>query len=143
MSVNSEDTTEQKNADSSLVEDHQELFERAKRASTKLNKGDFSSWKETSQKSLSEQLINMLAPIQREGLESTSEELSALNRLTSAIAESVDQGIISEEEAENLLKHALSNFIDKRMEEVVNGLFSESRSKWFLAASHRYYEREE
>ena len=82
----------------------------------------------------------MLGPIQRGGPESTSEELSTLNRLTSAIAESVEQGIISEEEAESLLRHALSNFLEKRMDEVVNGLFSESHSKWFLAASHRFYE---
>lgn len=141
MSVHSGNTAEQKDAGSDLIGAHQDLLKRAKRASSNLNEEEL--WEKTGQQSLSEQLINMLAPIQKEGPESTSEELSALNRLTSAIAESVEQGIISEEEAESLLRHALSNFVEKRLEEVVNGLFSESRSKWFLAASHRFHERAE
>ena len=137
MSVRS-DTTKQKDAPG-LIEKHHELLKRAKESSSRLSEGEFSG--KASQQNLSEQFINMLAPIKRDGLESASEELSVLNRLTSAIAESVEQGIISEEEAESLLRHALSNFIEKRLEEVVNGLFSESRSKWFLAASHHFHER--
>lgn len=142
MSAHVENTAERHETDSDLTEQHQELFEQVKRASSKLGDKKRSSQR-SGHLSLSEQLINMLGPIQRGGPESTSEELSALNRLTSAIAESVEQDIISEEEAESLLRHALSNFLEKRMDEVVNGLFSESHSKWFLAASHRFYEREE
>lgn len=129
----------QKKAASDGLEERRKQFERAQTTS-ELQQKTLSSQEQTHQQNLAEQLIRMLAPAQRAGEASPARELSALNRLTSAVAESVEQGILSEEEAEIVLQHALSNFVEKRMEEVVDNLFSEPDSRWFLAASHHRYE---
>lgn len=140
MLAHSENIAE-KEAASDGLEERREQFERAQTTS-ELRQKTLSSQEQTNQQDLAGQLIRMLAPAQRAGEASPARELSALNRLTSAVAEAVEQGILSEEEAESVLQHALSNFVEKRMEEIVNTLFSESHSKWFLAASHHRYERE-
>lgn len=140
MLARSENIADKKTV-SDVLEERREQFARAQKTSG-LRQNTLPSQEQINQQGLADQFIQMLGPVQRSGETSTARELSALNRLTSAVAESVEQGILSEEEAESVLQHALSHFVEKRMEEVVHSLFSESHSKWFLAASHHRYERE-
>lgn len=141
MLARSEKLVEQEETGSSLFGTHRELFERSRATSCKPNTSATSSEKESFQQDPSGHFLHMLAPLQQKELYSASEELSALNRLTSIVGEAVQEGILSEAEAESLLRHALSRFLEKRLDEVVEGLFSKTGSKWFLAASHRFHGR--
>ena len=68
-----------------------------------------------------------------------SQELSALNKLVTSTVEAVESNILSKSEAESLISHVLANFATRRMDEIVDNLFTTRHSKWFLAASKRFH----
>jgi len=92
--------------------------------------------------SLAELLISLLSKHEYPENRSFSEELSKLSEFTSEIAEAVSENILTDSEAEALVKYMFSAFLSRRVNNVVNNLFAKPHSKWFLAAKHEFYEKQ-
>lgn len=75
---------------------------------------------------LTETLLNMLSNKREHEFGSFSEELSKLSRVISKIADSIDEGVLSEEEAEMLINHMFSAFVSRRMDNIVDNLFTKT-----------------
>jgi len=90
---------------------------------------------------LTETLLNMLSTNREPDFKSFADELSSLSRVISRIADSIDDDVLSEKEAEMLIKHMFSAFISRRMDNMVDNLFAKKQTNWFLAAQQHFYER--
>lgn len=71
--------------------------------------------------------------------ETMSQELSALSKFVTSTIEAVESGILSKSEAESLISHVLANFATRRVDEIVDNLFTTPHSRWFLAASKHFH----
>jgi hypothetical protein len=99
---------------------------------------------EDSQASKAEYFISMLGNRQIEDrLPTESSRLSALGRIVSTAIDALEEGRITEEEANSFLRYTVAGFVEREMERIVDGLFSKPDTKWFFAASQKYHEREE
>jgi len=95
------------------------------------------------ERNLPEMVISLLsAPHDLRESRSHSEELAALNNLINATFEAVKTDVLSEREAEALLRVAIANFIEKQLDQTIHRLFSPPKTGWFLA-TRKSYEREE
>lgn len=90
---------------------------------------------------LTETLLNMLSNKRVPEFNSFADELSSLSRVISKIADSIDEDVLSEEEAEMLINHMFAAFISRRMNNIVDNLFAKRQTDWFLAAKQHFYER--
>jgi|GEM_PF-1398588 len=90
---------------------------------------------------LTESLLNMLSNKREHEFSSFSDELSSLSRVISRIADSIDEDVLTKEEAEMLINRMFSAFISRRMDNIVDNLFSKRRTNWFLAAKQHFYEQ--
>ncbi len=90
---------------------------------------------------LSDALLSLLSPRPAHQPASYHEELSALSKLISATAEVVEKGILTESEAESVINHVLAAFVGRRVDKLVDGLFSRPHTRWYLTASHHVYDR--
>ncbi|MEX0780329.1 MAG: hypothetical protein WD037_11355 [Balneolales bacterium] len=86
--------------------------------------------------------LRMLSNKQKHTYGSLSEELSSLSKVVSKIADSIDENILDEEEASVLIRHMFSAFLSRRMDNMVDHLFANPQSNWFLAAKTQHYEKE-
>lgn len=124
-----------------MEKQEKEFVNNLKKFQTVRNSIAHSFWhEEEKEENLTELLLNLLSNRNEPKYKSFSDELSALSDLISKISEAIDEGILSESEAENLIKYMFSAFLSRRIDNVVNNLFTKTHSNWFLAAKREFYE---
>lgn len=90
---------------------------------------------------ITEELLSLLSNESKPKFDSYAEELSLLSQSISKVADSIDENILSEKEAEILIRRMFASFISRRLDNIVDNLFTKKRTNWFLTAKHHYYER--
>lgn len=119
-----------------------EFYTELKNYQKKRNSISHSIWSEKNKElDLTESLLNMLSNKREHEFSSFADELSSLSRVISRIADSIDEDVLTKEEAEMLINHMFSAFISRRMDNIVDNLFAKRRTNWFLAAKQHLYER--
>lgn len=119
-----------------------EFYTELKSYQKKINSISHAIWHEKKPElGLTQALLNILSNKKESEFKSFADELSSLSRVISKIADSIDDDILSEEEAEVLIKHMFSAFISRRMDNMVDNLFAKKQTDWFLATQQHFYER--
>lgn len=86
--------------------------------------------------------LELLAPPMRAKPRSYSEDIASLSRLLSDISDALDEGTLTDDEAEAVVKAALIAFMSNRLNNAARFIFSPRRGHWFIAAGEgRYGER--
>lgn len=89
---------------------------------------------------LAEVFISMISSPRQEAPAGMSDELVSIQKVCAAIFEEVEQGELTEQEAEALIEFMASRFVGRRVNEIVEGLFDPGGyNEWFVAASRSSY----
>jgi hypothetical protein len=83
-------------------------------------------------------LIGMLADQPESSDRSLSRDLSSMGEFFSSLADSVEQSIITQDEAEALIKAVLEGFVSRRLYKTLRGMAHPGKS-WFLTAFHQQH----
>ena len=119
-----------------------EFYTELKNYQKKRNSISHKIWSEKKKElDLSESLLNMLSNKREHEFSSFADELSSLSRIISRITDSIDEDVLTEEEAEMLINRMLSAFISRRMNNIVDNLFTKRPTNWFLSAKQHFYEQ--